>query len=469
MNYKGSFSLLTSLFFMWGFITVMNDVLINTFKALFNLSAFQAGLVQFAFFGAYFVISIIYFLVGRIQGIDPINRIGYKNGMVYSLLICGIGCMLFYPAAIQVSYGLFLTALFVLASGVTLLQICANPYAAIMGSKETSSSRLNLAQGFNSLGTTVGPLLGAILIYRVFASGEATVGALGSTYLLYGFMFWAAALLVFVSKMPAFNNEEKIEDGGNILAYRHLIYGILAIFFYVGGEVAIGSYLIPLAKDPSIMGLSDETASYYLSYYWGGAMIGRLMGAVSMNEELSAAKKYSYMALIALSIFAFIYVVTGIKPDESGNFGWTAHPFADVSLYLLYIVLNFVAFYFGKGRPALTLAIFSGAVMLLLLITAFGSGAFAFWAVLSIGLFNSIMWSNIFTLAIKDLGRYTGQGSSLLIMAVVGGAIIPPLQGVLVDNIGIQYSYLLPIICYLYLLFYGLKGYKVYTPSHKAI
>jgi len=455
-----SFALLTSLFFLWGFITVMNDLLINTFKKIFELSSFQAGLVQFAFFGAYFVVSIIYFIISSVQGIDPINRIGYKNGMVYSLLICGLGCMLFYPAALQSSYILFLTALFVLASGVTLLQICANPYAAIMGSKETSSSRLNLAQGFNSLGTTIGPLLGAILIYRVFASGEATVSALGSTYLLYGGLFWAAALLVALSKMPAFNNEERVERDGKIFSYPHLMYGVLAIFFYVGGEVAIGSYLIPLAKDPAIMGLSDETASYYLSYYWGGAMIGRLMGAVSMNNEVSISKRYLYMGLIALVIFTFIYTVTGIKPNADGSFDWAGLPFQDIALYLVYIALNFVAFYFGKGRPAATLTIFSAVVIGLLFITALGSGAFAFWSVLSIGLFNSIMWSNIFTLAIKDLGKHTGQGSSLLVMAVVGGAIIPPLQGILADSAGIQISYLLPIVCYFYLLFYGLVGYK---------
>lgn len=463
MNYRKSFSLLTSLFFMWGFITVMNDLLINTFKQIFELSTFQAGLVQFAFFGAYFIISLLYFILTNIFTEDPINKIGYKIGMVWSLVICGVGCMLFYPAALISSYSLFLSALFVLASGVTLLQICANPYAAIMGTKESASSRLNFAQGFNSLGTTVGPLLGAILIYRVFSNGDATVASVGKVYLIYGIVFILAAIIMFFSKMPSFSNNEKIEKGLGILNHKPLIFGVLAIFFYVGGEVAIGSFIIPFAKDVNIMNMSDEKASFFLSYYWGGAMIGRLMGAVSLNNEMSSSKKYALMAVISVAIFIFIYTVTGIKPSDDGGFSWSVIGFDQVFYYLIYMLLNFAAFYFGKGKPALTLAIFSAFVLLLLGISSFGSGEIAFWSLLGIGLFNSIMWSNIFTLAIKDLGKYTGQGSSLLIMAVVGGAIIPPLQGLLVDKIGIQLSFLLPALCYLYLLYYGLAGSNVKT------
>jgi len=463
MNYRKSFSLLTSLFFMWGFITVMNDLLINTFKQIFELSTFQAGLVQFAFFGAYFIISLLYFILTNIFAEDPINKIGYKIGMVWSLVICGVGCMLFYPAALISSYSLFLSALFVLASGVTLLQICANPYAAIMGTKESASSRLNFAQGFNSLGTTVGPLLGAILIYRVFSNGDATVASVGKVYLIYGIVFILAAIIMFFSKMPSFSNDEKIEKGLGILNHKPLIFGVLAIFFYVGGEVAIGSFIIPFAKDVNIMNMSDEKASFFLSYYWGGAMIGRLMGAVSLNNEMSSSKKYALMAVISVAIFIFIYTVTGIKPSDDGGFSWSVIGFDQVFYYLIYMLLNFAAFYFGKGKPALTLAIFSAFVLLLLGISSFGSGEIAFWSLLGIGLFNSIMWSNIFTLAIKDLGKYTGQGSSLLIMAVVGGAIIPPLQGLLVDKIGIQLSFLLPALCYLYLLYYGLAGSNVKT------
>ena len=463
MNYRKSFSLLTSLFFMWGFITVMNDLLINTFKQIFELSTFQAGLVQFAFFGAYFIISLLYFILTNVFAEDPINKIGYKIGMVWSLVICGVGCMLFYPAALISSYSLFLSALFVLASGVTLLQICANPYAAIMGTKESASSRLNFAQGFNSLGTTVGPLLGAILIYRVFSNGDATVDSVGKVYLIYGIVFILAAIIMFFSKMPSFSNNEKIEKGLGILNHKPLIFGVLAIFFYVGGEVAIGSFIIPFAKDVNIMNMSDEKASFFLSYYWGGAMIGRLMGAVSLNNEMSNSKKYALMAVISVAIFIFIYTVTGIKPSDDGGFTWSVIGFDQVFYYLIYMLLNFAAFYFGKGKPALTLAIFSAFVLLLLGISSFGSGEIAFWSLLGIGLFNSIMWSNIFTLAIKDLGKYTGQGSSLLIMAVVGGAIIPPLQGLLVDKIGIQLSFLLPALCYLYLLYYGLAGSNVKT------
>ncbi|MCP4439085.1 MAG: sugar MFS transporter [Aureispira sp.] len=458
-QYPRAFALLTSLFFMWGFITVTNDVLINTFEKIFDLSSFQSGLVQFAFFSAYFVVSLIYFIISSNKGNDPINKIGYKNGMVFSLIVCGLGCLLFYPAAAAKSYLLFLTALFVLASGVTLLQICANPYAAIMGSKESASSRLNFAQGFNSLGTTIGPLIGVVLIFQIFSNGEANVDAVGKTYLIYGIIFLLAAALVKVSKMPTFSNTEQIPKGLEVLKYSHLKWGIVAIFFYVGGEVAIGSYLVKFFQHPDVMGLSQEAANYFLAYYWGGAMIGRLLGAVSLNGNISNNKKYSLMGLISIGIFGFIYLVTSIK-NTNGEFYFQFLDFAKVSLFIAFLVLNYLAFLLGRSQPARTLSIFAGIVIILLIMSILGQGQFAFWSIISIGLFNSIMWSNIFTLAIKDLGKYTSQGSSLLVMAVVGGAFIPPLQGLLVDSIGIRLSYLVPIICYAYLVFYGLIGYK---------
>lgn len=451
--YRQSFALLTSLFFMWGFITVTNDVLINAFRGIFQLSAFQAGLVQFAFFGAYFVISLIYFLLSSLSGQDPINRMGYQNGMAISLLVCGLGCGLFYPAGQAQSYGLFLLALFVLASGVTFLQICANPYAAIMGSPQTASSRLNLAQGFNSLGTTVGPLVAVILIFRVFSTGEATVASVTATYLVYAAIFILMAALIKWAKMPQ-PESTPLEKGFGVLAHRPLLLGIGAIFFYVGGEVAIGSYLVELFQHPNIGALDQETANYYLAYYWGGAMIGRLMGALSLNHTLAQAKRYAGMALLGIALIAFIYFVTAIKND-AGVFHLHFIPIKGIFLFSLFWLLNFLGFYMGKGDPAFTLSIFSAAVIWLLMLGIFGSGQAAFWSVIAVGLFNSIMWSNIFTLAIRDLGNYTSQGSSLLVMAVVGGALIPPLMGALVDGLGIQWALFLPMLSYIYLFFYG--------------
>lgn len=459
-QYKGAFALLTTLFFMWGFITVVNDPLISAFKKIFDLQAFHAGLVQSAFFIAFFVISLIYFLVSASRGEDPINKIGYKKGMAYSLGVCSLGCFSFYPSALAESYPMFLVSLFILASGITLLQICANPYAAIMGSKETASSRLNLAQGFNSLGTTIAPLAASLLIFKIFTNGtEPTLEAISSTYLITGSLFLILALIVWRASMPAYTNAQKVEGGLKVLEFPQLKWGIGAIFFYVGGEVAIGSWLMPFMEN--VFGFEPTKAGAYLAFYWGGAMIGRLLGAVSLNNELAEGKKYPIMAAISITVFGFIYLITGLELDASGSIAFVGLEFNEVLFYLLFLGLNYVAFMLGKSNAARSLSIFCVIVIALLLIGVFsGESNLALWALLSIGLFNSIMWSNIFTLAIKDLGIYTSQGSSLLVMAIVGGAVIPPLQGFMSDILGFQMSFLTPIICYCYILFYGLIGHK---------
>jgi FHS family L-fucose permease-like MFS transporter len=459
-----SFILLTLLFFMWGFITVTNDVLIRAFRGIFELTTFQSSLVQAAFFSAFFVFSLVYFLVSSRWG-DPINRIGYKNGMVAGLLVCGLGCGLFYPAAELASYGFFLFALFVLAAGVTVLQIAANPYAAILGPSETASSRLNLSQGFNSLGTTVGPLVGAFLIYRIFSDGGSegdapTAAAVGSTYLIYGSVFVLCGILVALSKMPPFRNEEQLESGLGALRFRHLRFGILAIFMYVGAEVAIGSFLVQFLSEPEIGNFQGLEGNKFLAYFWGGLMIGRLMGAVSMGEITRPIYKYGLMAAISLGTFFFIYLVTSVR-TVGGVYQWDFLPFREVALYMALLVLNYQAFLLGKGKPARLVTVFSLVVIVLLLVTVLGNGKWAFWAVIGTGLFHSIMWSNIFTLAIKGLGKYTSQGSSLLIMAIFGGAVIPPLQGYVADATdSIRWSFLIPLLCYTYIAFFGWLGHK---------
>ena len=466
-NYGPALTIVTTLFFMWGFITVMNDVLINTFEGIFNLSAFKTSMIQMCFFGAFFIISLIYFIISSTTGKDPINKIGYKNGISLSLLICGIGSMAFFPAAYANSYYIFLIALFILATGVTLLQICANPYAALLGKPETASSRLNLAQGLNSLGTTIGPLVGVLLIFRLFSNGEATVESVGKTYLIYGGIFILLSILIRFTKLPSFINEEKIEPGFSVLKNRHLLFGIIAIFFYVGAEVSIGSWLVKLLQVPKIGGLEKEAANYFLSYYWGGLMIGRLLGSISLSDK-TKIKKYIGMALTSILIFGFIYVITSLKKD-SGNFYFEFLSLQNISLFLAFIAINYIGFIIGGSLASKSLALFSFIIIVLLLVVAFGQGEISFWSVISIGLFNSIMWSNIFTLAIKGLGKLTGQGSSLLVMAIVGGAIIPPLQSLVIDNHGVQISYLVPIFSYLYLAFYGLYGYKQKSKSENEL
>lgn len=456
-DYTRPFATITVLFFMWGFITVMNDVLIPFLKDGFELTYFQAGLVQFAFFGAFFFVSLIYFFIS-VYISDPISRLGYKNWIIISLIICGLGCCLFYPAAITHQYSFFLGALFVLASGVTVLQIAANPYAAILGKPENASSRLNLAQGVNSIGTTLAPIAGALLLYKVFAGPEGvTIKSIQLPYLLYGGMFFLLAFFVKTCYLPALTNQEEPVKGSGAFKHRHLRLGMIAIFFYVGAEVAIGSYLVSFAQE---VGFSDSLANLLLAYYWGGAMIGRLLGAISLNDSLSSDRKYMYMALVAVAITALVYLVTAVRLED-GAFSLSFMAPKQVLPYLFIVILNFIAFLLGKSQAGRLLGIFSLVSIAMLGITILGSGSLAFWCAIGVGLFNSIMWSNIFTLAIKDLGKDTAQGSSLLVMMIVGGAILPPLMGHVADLGGIQLSFLVPAVSYIYLTYYGFSGHRV--------
>ncbi len=444
---------------MWGFITVMNDVLIPHLKSAFELSYFQASLVQFAFFGAFFIISLIYFLISVVKG-DPISKFGYKNGIIAGLILCGIGCCLFYPAAEYGKYILFLSALFILASGVTILQIAANPYAAILGDPNTASSRLNLAQGFNSFGTTLAPVIGAVLIYKVFSDGTITPDSLKIPYLIYGSLFFALAVLIKFVHLPSFVNTDVIEKGAPVFKYRHLMLGMIAIFTYVGGEVAVGSFLINFFGLENIMGLDEAEGGRYLSFYWGGAMIGRFLGSVSMGSLTDKVKKYSIMLALMVVSFLVIYFVTGINNDND-EFYIKLIPLGELGIFIFFLALNYLAFFISGSNPAKTLSIFAGVVVLLLITVVFANGELAFWSAIAIGAFNSILWSNIFTLAIKDLGKHTSQASSLLVMMIVGGALIPPLQGAIADAGDIQSSFLVPLVCYIYVLYYGIAGHKV--------
>jgi len=467
-NYTKAFVVITALFFMWGFITCMNDILIPYLKRVFDLNYAQAMMVQFCFFTAYFVGSLLYFLFSILWG-DPIMKIGYKNGILLGLIVSACGCFLFYPAAASKMYGFFLTALFILGLGFTLLQIAANPYVAILGKPDTASSRLNLSQAFNSFGTTIAPILGGFLVFKYFAKwGAPLTNKLGNyielspgvpisangvqlPYLIFGSLFLILALIIALTNLPKFNNPEHIEKGIGALKFPHLRMGIIAIFTYVGAEVAIGSLLINYQKE--MFGFPESHAKSFLAFYWGGAMIGRFLGAISLSDEKSEAKKIFSMIGVALALFVFIFFAINTVSEEKLTL-------MQASPFLIFIVLNLLAFRIGKSLAHRTLMIFALAIICLLLIAIFSKGSIALWTILGIGLFNSIMWSNIFTLAIKDLGKYTSQGSSLLVMAILGGAIVPWIQGMVADIIGIHHSFFVPIFCYLYLAYYGWKGYK---------
>ena len=381
---KFAFIAMTCLFFFWGFITVLNDILIPFLRESFDLNYTQAMLVQFCFFGAYFIVSPF---AGRL-----IDKVGYQQGIVLGLLTTAAGCLLFYPSAEIHAYGLFLFAFFVLASGITILQVAANPYVAALGPEKTAASRLNLAQAANSLGTTVGPLVGAALIFGAVA---ADASAVQMPYVLLGALLVTAALIFRNIKLPVLAHVEATEDTGeSVWDHRSLILGALAIFLYVGGEVAIGSFLVDYFKEESIAGMSSVDAGKMVAYYWGAAMAGRLVGAALMNY-IAATK---YLAVNAL-----------------------------VAIVMIIVSMN-------------------------------TSGSVAMWSILAVGFFNSIMFPTIFTLAVKGLGSMTSKGSGLVCQAIVGGAIIPLVQGVAADMIGIQLSFVVPMLCYIYIGWYALNG-----------
>ncbi|MDX2285929.1 MAG: sugar MFS transporter [Bacteroidia bacterium] len=450
---KGALYTLVSLFFMWGFITCMNDILIPSFKQMFELNYTQAFLVQVAFFGAYFIGSLVFFLISATLG-DPIQKIGYKNGILAGLLVSAAACLLFYPAAVYENYGFFLSALFLLGIGFTLLQIAANPYVAIIGPADTASSRLNLAQAFNSFGTTIAPLIGGYFVFDIFAdlAGNPTHEAFKVLYPVFAAIFLLVAVFIYFTPLPRIESEP-IERGLGALRFPHLVLGMFAIFMYVGSEVTVGSALINFFGLPEIMGMEKNRADMFLAFYWGGAMVGRFVGAIALGNPEQTPRKYLSMAGVALAAFALIFIAALIKSKFTLTFG-------EVAPYLLLMALNLAGFALGRSMPGRTLAVFAAANLLLLLVAIFTGGALAFWAVIGIGLFNSIMWSNIFTLSIDGLGKYTSQGSSLLVMMILGGALLPFAQGMIADQAGLQPSFAVALIGYAYLLYYGARGAK---------
>lgn len=391
-TYRFALIALTSLFFMWGFITCLNDILIPALKGAFELSFTQAMLIQFCFFSAYFLVSLP---AGKLVG-----KIGYQKGIVVGLSVACLGCVLFYPAAAMSVYGIFLFALFVLASGITILQVSANPYVTVLGPSETASSRLTLTQAFNSFGTTIAPFFGAFLIFG--AGGEHTVTDAAAVKLPY--LILAAALLVLaiifaVLKLPKISAAEGSDSSnltGSAWQYRHLVFGAICIFLYVGAEVAIGSFLVNYMAQPEIAGFDEATAAKYIAYYWGGAMVGRFIGAAVM-QYVAAGKVLAFNACMAI---------------------------------------------------------------LLIIVSVNSTGMVAVWAILGVGLFNSIMFPTIFSLALQGLGKHTAQGSGILCLAIVGGAIVPLMQGFLADTFSLQISFVLPMLCYGFIVYYGFKGHK---------
>lgn len=477
-NYSLALTALTTLFFMWGFITCLNDILIPHLKAIFDLNYTQVMLVQFTFFTAYAIVSLPSGML--------VEKIGYKTGIIIGLLTAALGTALFYPAAGYRSYEIFLLALFVLASGITLLQVAANPYVAILGKPETASSRLNLSQAFNSLGTTIAPIFGSILILSVAVKGADELAALSMSeqeayklmeassvqtpYLILTGMLVAIAIIMAMFKLPKIEASSQASSSGeggsfehhhkNAWGYKHLVLGAFAIFVYVGGEVSIGSFLVNYFNE--LLGMHEAEAGTYVALYWGGAMIGRFFGSITLSGMTDTKKKNIYSALVfILAIVIAMYVTKEYQNLSS----FSLDGFGKTLTFLFLVALNFIAFNLGKQQPGRTLAILAVIAAALVIVSMLTFGQVAMWSILAVGLFNSIMFPTIFTLAIDGLGKHTGQASGILCTAIVGGAILPVLQGFFADNIGIHHAFFIPVLCYIYIAYYGWKGYK---PSFAA-
>jgi FHS family L-fucose permease-like MFS transporter len=467
---RGPFAIMTTLFFMWGFLATFNDILTARFREAFTLDYYHAMFVPLTFFGAYFIGSLIYFVISATTG-DPIARIGYKNGVIIGLLISAAGTGLFWPAANATSYPMFLAALFVIGLGSAMLQITANPYVTILGPERTASSRLNLAQGFNSIGTTIGPLLGGYLVFQYFArSGAHGAESVKVPYLAFCVLFLVLAAVFFFIRLPHVG-EGRVEPGVGALRYPHVLLGVLAIFMYVGGEQSIGSVMINFLGQKNVAGLPPVDASKYVAMYWGGLMIGRFMGAV-MLSEMRQARKQLLLVVIPLCAWLLLWVAKSAPLDALQGDGQTSVfalwreafvvNWAVFRTYLPFVGLCWLLFLLGRSLAARTLVIFSITVMALLFTAILTGGRVAMWCVVAVGLFTSIGWSNTFSLALEGTGIYKSQVSSLLVMGILGAAVLPPLQGKIADLLikagnvhGLQISFIVPLIAYGYVAFYG--------------
>jgi MFS transporter, FHS family, L-fucose permease len=406
-SYGAPLATVTTLFFMWGFLTCLNDILVPHLKSIFELNYAQVMLIQFAFFGAYFIFSI--------PSAWLIVWIGYQRSMVVGLLTMGAGAFMFVPAASVPSFPFFLGALIVLAAGITCLQVAANPYVTVLGKPETASSRLNLTQAFNSLGTFLAPFFGGVLILSGAALGADQIKSLSpdalqayrlqqaasvkGPYVGLGIALVLLAIAIGSFKLPKIEQAqhkvgEKVSD--SIWKHPNLIFGSIGIFVYVGAEVAIGSFLVNYFSQPEIGGLTEKVAASFVAFYWGGAMVGRFIGS-ALLRKMKTGQLLGICAICAAGLVAISMLTTGHT---------------------------------------------------------------AMYSIILVGFFNSIMFPSIFTLGIAELGPLTGDGSGVMIMAIVGGAVIPLLQGWIADRIGIHHAFFLPVVCYLYILFFALSGSK---------
>jgi len=523
-NNSALYTLIT-VFFFWGFIGASNGVFIPFCKIKFGLDQFQSQLIDFAFYGAYYIGALLLFIFSSMAKKDILNGWGFKKGIINGLLISTFGAGFMIYAVTQGSYALILGALFVVALGFSLQQTSAQPFAASLGDVHTASNRLNLAGGINSLGTTIGPIVVSMALFGViagvnleeFAQKADSLSKMETLYIAVGGLFLlAAALFFFSKKLPSGksdatfepankammtlvaitlilvvifgyifsryedaefitrfieNNEkdylglyltiatlvvtvfgllfanynaQKKPEGWGAMKYPQLVLGMLGIFTYVGVEVTIQSNLGELLNTDAFGNISGSALAPYISMYWGSLMIGRWAGAITVFNPSNSMRKILLIIVpyIAFGVVLFVNHLSG-------------QDVTPLYAYAFVVAFQIAGFFLGQDKPAKTLMIFGFLGMVAMLLGLFSTGTFAIYAFMSGGLFCSIMWPAIFSLAITGLGKYTSQGSAFLVMMILGGGIIPPLQGKISDIIGIHESYFIPVICFAYLAYYG--------------
>ncbi len=499
---------LVLVFFFWGFIAASNSILIPFCKTHFSLTQFESQLIGSSFYGAYFIGSLVLFILSNIMGYDIINKIGYKRGIIYGLAISVVGALLIIPAANANSFYAILGALFIVALGFSVQQTCAQPFAISLGDPATGSHRLNLGGGVNSLGTTLGPIIVSFFLFGSIGSEvqDVTVKNINNLYLIVAGVFAAVALFFLFSNLPEGKNDEPFESankasgallvmtvligaiivvgqftnvgklelllasivvvvgvlfysnsqatkndfGWGAMKYPQLIYGMLGIFVYVGVEVTIDNNFGALLKQPGYFnaaGLDESEISQYISLYWGSLMIGRWTGAISVFNLSPSAKK---IAMVVVPFIAFAVVLGANRLHGSDV--------TNLLPYSICIAIAIAAFFFGQEKPVKTLLTLSILAAIAMVIGSFTTGIVSVYAFISGGLCCSIMWPCIFSLGVGGLGKYTSEGAALLIMMILGGAVIPPLQGVFGDSItGLHKSYLVAAACFVILAFLALK------------
>lgn len=469
------FAVLISVFFFWGFVAASNDILIPVFREKLNLEAWQSQMVSFAFYIAYTVGSVIYFAASRAAGSDILNKLGYKNGIALGLVISALGTLLFYPAAETESFLLMITGLFIVGLGFSLQQTAANPLAIVMGDPKTGSQRLSMAGGVNNFGTTLGPIIVSIAIFGSVASDKAKIADIGAVkvpYLILGAAFLVVAVIFKFSSIP---NKIALEDDTvkvatptdvsdslpvavkqSALGYSQLALGMVAIFMYVGVEVATASNLPQFMTEHLTTAdgrpFPTESIAPFVSLYWASLMMGRWtssVGAFNISAGAQSILRF-IMPYLAFAVFLLINKIA-------------SHDLTPFYIYAFVIIALIIGDFLSKGNPARQLLIFSLMGITALLIGMFADGMVSVYAFTSVGLFCSTLWPCIFTLAIAGLGRHTNQGASFLIMMIMGGGIISVVQGLLADpdSIGIQLSFVVGVLCFAYLAFYAIRAQTI--------